>query len=653
MAADFSGYATKSGLKCSDGLTIMTDAFKINDGQRVPLVWQHQYNNPTNVLGHAILENRKDGVYAQCFFNDTEPAKQAKSLVKHGDVTSLSIYANKLVKQGMSVVRGVIREVSLVVSGANPGALIDNVVHGDDDDFTIVDDAVVYYPELKFELHHADDTTDKDDKVLVHADDTASKTVAEVFDTLSDEQKRLVYAMIGVALEQSATSGDDDTNSTQHDSKEGEQVPRNVFDQSQDKPKDQALSHADIQGIVADAQKVGSLKEAVEVYALKHGIEDIDVLFPDAKLLQDSPDFIKRRTEWVAGVLGGTKKNPFSRIKTIFADITQDAARAKGYIKGTLKQEEFFGVTRRTTTPTTIYKKQTLDRDDVLDITDFDIIVWLKGEMRLMLDEEIARAVLIGDGRAIESADKVKDPAGASDGAGIRSILNDHEMYVTTINVNVDDANSSPDEIVDGVVSGMRFYRGTGTPTFFTTLPVLTKLLLAKDTLGRRLYPTQAELASALMVDRIVTVEPMEEMTDLLGIIVNLQDYVLGADRGGEVSMFDDFDIDYNKMKYLTETRLSGALVKYKAAIVVKKTASSNVLVAPTVPTFVSSTGVVTIPTKTGVVYKNADTNATLSAGAQSALSAGATLKVHATPASGYYFESNAEDDWAFTRPAS
>jgi len=653
MAADFSGYATKNGLKCSDGRIITPNAFKISDGKSVPLVWQHQHSDPANVLGHAILENREDGVYAQGFFNNTPAAATAKALVKHGDVTALSIYANQLVQKGAEVLHGVIREVSLVLSGANPGALIDTVaVHGDDE-FHVADDVVVFYSELA--LEHSAASEEPDPEPVVHADPpSVDPTVAEVFDSLDEMQKQVVYAMISAALEQSATTGDDATNSTQHNSEEGEPVSRNVFDQTEDqnkKTEGATLSHADVKGIVADAMKIGSFKDAVEAYALKHGIEDIDVLFPEAKLLTDQPDFVKRRTEWVAKILGGARKSPFSRIKTVLADITQAEARAKGYIKGNLKQEEFFGVTKRTTTPTTVYKKQKLDRDDIVDITDFDVVTWLKGEMRLMLDEELARAVLIGDGRDVSDIDKIKDPAGASDGAGIRSILNDHEMYTTTLTVNIDDANSSPDEIVDAIVNGMRFYRGTGMPTFYTTLPVLTKLLLAKDTLGRRLYATQAELASALMVSDIVTVEPMEEVTDLLGVIVNLQDYVLGADRGGEVSMFDDFDIDYNQQKYLIETRLSGGLVKYKAALAIKKTAAANVLVAPNKPTFVPATGVVTIPTQTGVVYKNFDTSATLTAGAQSALASGASLNVLAVPASGYYFGSNAEDQWTFTRP--
>jgi hypothetical protein len=400
---------------------------------------------------------------------------------------------------------------------------------------------------------------------------------------------------------------------------------------------------------MTDAAKKGSLKSAAEDFALAHGIDNIDVMFPEVRLLTNEPDFQSRRMEWVNGVLTGTRKSPFSRVKTVLADITLDEARAKGYVKGTMKQEEFFGVTRRTTTPTTIYKKQKLDRDDILDITDFDVVAWMKSEMRLMLDEEVARAILIGDGRDVSSADKIKDPAGAADGAGVRSILNDHEIYTTTINVNIDDANSTADEIVDAIVNGMRFYRGTGRPTFYTTLPTLTRLLLAKDTLGRRLYPTQADLAAAMLVSDIQTVEPMEEMTDLLGIIVNLVDYNIGPDAGGQVSLFDFFDIDFNQQKYLIETRMSGALVKFRAAIAVKKTASANVLVDPLVPP--TQTGnTVSGANQTHVTYvaTGAAGAVTISSGSFALTTSNTPVTVQASPASGYYFASNAEDSWTF-----
>lgn len=696
MEADFSGYATKAGLKCSDGRTIMPEAFQHMDKKTVPLVWQHGHNSPDNILGHAVLEARPDGVYAHGFFNDLPQGQNAKKLVEHKDITQLSIYANQLVEKSKQVFHGVIREVSLVLAGANPGALIDNIAvrHTDGEVETLDDEAIIYtgvtieHAAKTYTTKHTSTSTDmvdgkvigtrtethestrtrddgtevdalaySDEEGVEHADGT---TVQDVYDSLSEEQKNLVHFMISKAIEASKTAshsdGADDTN-TEGDleHKEGsEGMPKNVFEQNATggtTTTQKTLSHEDVKGIVADAMRIGSLREAVQDYAVKHGIENIDILFPDAQLLNNTPEWEKRQTEWVAGVLNGTHHSPFSRVKTASADITVDEARAKGYIKGNMKKEEFFAVKSRVTTPTTVYKKQKLDRDDIIDITDFDVVAWLKGEMRLMLNEELARAILIGDGRDVADEDKIKDPVGATEGAGIRSILNDHELYVTTVNVNLGDASSSYNEIVEEVLLSRRFYKGTGLPTFYTTDNTMVRMLLAKDNYGRRLYNTKQELVAALMVADIVPVEVMETVPDLVGILVNLADYNVGADRGGEINMFDDFDIDYNQYKYLIETRVSGALTKLKSAIVVKNTAAANVLVAPTAPTFVKSTGVVTIPTKTGVVYKNADTNATLTAGAQTALASGATLNVIAVPASGYYFESNAEDEFSFTRP--
>lgn len=678
MEADFSGYATKAGLKCSDGRTITPEAFKHMDSMRVPLVWQHAHNSPDNVLGHAILEARPDGVYTKGYFNDTPQGKNARELVQHGDIDKLSIYANQLVEKGKTVLHGIIREVSLVLAGANPGAMIDyvRVAHGQGEVEVLEDEAVIY---TGLKIEHAEE---EEDETLEH------KTLQEVYDSMDEEQKGVVHYMIGAALEANAdnaekaaehsdtkvdeTKTDDDTkvdetkdeNKTDDD-KAGEgdlnhqegkgEMTRNVFDQNNDTKTElrHTLTQDDVKGIVQHAIKIGSLKDAVEDYALKHGIENIDLLFPDAQTLDDRPEFDKRRTEWVAGVLSGTRHSPFSRVKTLTADITQEDARAKGYIKGNYKVEEWFGVTKRTTSPTTVYKKQKLDRDDMLDITTFDVVAWLKQEMRLMLEEEIARAILIGDGREVSDLDKIKDPMGQADGVGIRSIANDHELFATTINVNVDDASSSYSEVVDAIMDGMEHYKGTGTPNFYTTIKTLNKFLQLKDGMGRRLYNTKAEVAAALGVREVVTVDPMNDEPSIVGIIVNLQDYNVGADRGGEVSMFDDFDIDYNQHKYLIESRLSGALVRIKSAVVVRKTAGTNVLVAPNEPTFIESTGVVTIPSKTGVVYKNDTTGATLTAGAQSALSAGQTLKVRAEAASGYYFGSNADDQWSFKRPSA
>jgi len=661
MEADFSGYATKAGLKCSDGLTITAEAFKHMDGMKLPLVWQHGHNKADNVLGHAKLEARGDGVYAYAFCNETPQGKNAKMLVEHGDITMMSIYANQLVKKGSVVTHGMIREVSLVLAGANPGAKIDWVsVRHSDGDIEALEDEAIIHTGLKFELEHAEEDTSSDE---------GDETLQDAYNNLSDEAKNVVHAMVEAALEltvksDAAEHSEDKADDSDGDDKktdegdlnhqEGADMSRNVFEQqgTDVEVKKHTLSHADVQGIMADAVKIGSLKEAAQNYALQHGIENLEVLFPDAQTLSNTPEWIKRRTEWVSGVLGGVRRSPFSRVRTILADITMEEARAKGYIKGNFKKEEFFSVTKRTTGPTTVYKKQKLDRDDVVDITDFDVVAWIKGEMRLMLEEELARAILIGDGRDVSDEDKIKDPVGQTDGLGIRSILNEHELFATVVNVNV---GATPDyyEVVKAVKRGMQFYHGTGTPTFYTTRPVLVEMLLTEDSFGRPRWETKEALAAALMVDRIVEVEVMQDHTDLFGIIVNLGDYNVGADKGGEVTLFDDFDIDYNQLKWLIETRISGALVKYKSALVVKRVSSSNVLATPVMPTFVESTGVVTIPTVTGVTYVNADTDATLTPGAQSALAEGATLNVLATADSGYYFATNAEDEWSFTRPAA
>jgi hypothetical protein len=581
---DFSGWATRANLKCSDGRTILPGAFAHQDKAQVPLVWQHGHNEPSNVLGHAVLENRDEGVYAFGYFNDSDAAQNAKILVHHKDITFLSIFANQLIEKAKQVSHGVIREVSLVLAGANPGALIDNIElqHADGDLVTIEDEAVIYTGEP---LKHGDesDKVDEEDDKKIEED---GPSVQDIYDAMSEEQKEVVHYMVGAAIETSAIPKTDPEGETEEvvehsDSKKtGEEEQRtmkmNVFEQKKGsgevKPQ---LSHDDIKGIVADATRIGSLKEAVQNYALKHGIDNIDILFPDARTITGTPEFDSRRTAWVTGVLNGTRHSPFSRIKSIVADITLEDARARGYIKGNLKKEEFFGLTKRVTTPATVYKKQKLDRDDIIDIADFDVVAWLKAEMRLMLDEEIARAVLIGDGRDVADEDKIKDPAGATEGAGIRSILNDHELYVATVEVNLEDVGSNPSEMVDAILLNMGVYKGSGQPTFYTTLPTVTRLLLAKDSLGRRLYRTTADLAAELGVANVVTVEVMEDEVGLLGIIVNLSDYTIGADRGGEVSMFDDFDIDYNQYKYLIETRVSGGLTKIRSAIVVRDTGAT------------------------------------------------------------------------------
>jgi hypothetical protein len=574
---DFSGWATKANLQCSDGRTILPDAFAHQDSTQVPMVWQHGHSQPSNVLGHARLEARDGSIYAYGFFNSTEQAKNAKTLVEHGDISALSIFANQLVEKGKRVSHGVIRELSLVLAGANPGALIDNIElqHADGDTVTLTDEAIIYTGETLNHGEEVEEQEEQEEQEEEHVEEENS-TVAQIYNNMNEAQKEVVHFMVGSALESSATSPDSQKDNPATHSESHEEEPttmkRNVFEQngSGKEVVKHKLTRSDQSAIFADAMRMGSLKEAAESYALKHGITDIDVLFPEVRPVDATPQFDTRRIEWVKEVLSSCSKTPFTRIKSLFADITVDEARAKGYIKGNLKKEEFFGVAKRITTPSTVYKKQKLDRDDILDITDFDVVAWLKAEMRVMLDEELARAILIGDGRDVDDEDKIKDPMGAAEGAGVRSVLNDHELYVHQATINLEDAGSNPSELVDAVVSNLQYYKGTGAPDLYTTLPRLTSLLLAKDTLGRRLYPTIGELTSALGVVEINTVQVMEDIPDLLGILVNLNDYTIGTDRGGDVSMFDFFDIDYNQYKYLIETRLSGALTKIRSAVVIR-----------------------------------------------------------------------------------
>ena len=561
MQPDFSGYATKSGLLCSDGRTIMPDAFKHQDKQRVPLVWQHGHGDVDNVLGHAVLEARPDGVYAYGYFNKTDRAQHAKELVQHGDISFLSIYANKLVERSKQVFHGAIREVSLVIGGANPGALIDYVsIQHSDGDITELDDEAVIFTGI--EISHSDVSKEKvnmdQQENLKHADN--DRTVGDVFNSMSDEQKNVVYFMIGAALEEAELEQSDDME---------EGMVHNVFEGGSDEVPQNALTHDDVKTIVADAARTGSLKQAAENFALSHGINDISILFPEARTLDARPEWDKRRTEWVADVLGATRKSPFSRIKTRSADLTHNEARAKGYIKGEMKKEEFFGLAQRTTGPTTVYKKQKLDRDDILDITDFDVVAWMKEEMRIMLDEELARAILIGDGREVSDVDKIKDPVGATDGVGIRSIANDNELYAIPVSVSLG-AEKDWNKLIDAIILNRSKYKGTGTPTFYTTEVVISNLLLLRDGEGRRLYRNIQEIAAELRVATLVPVEAMEGDTNLYGIVANLADYAVGADKGGEVALFDDFDIDYNQHKYLIETRVSGALTKLRSALVVR-----------------------------------------------------------------------------------
>lgn len=573
MKYDFSGWATKNNIKCSDGRTILKDAFKQHDGQTVPLVWNHQHNESANVLGHAVLENRDEGVYAYCTFNDTEAGKNAKLLVEHGDVTALSIYANQLKQKGSNVMHGTIREVSLVLAGANPGAFIDSVIrHGE----FCEDEAVIYTGE-ELTLQHADDPSDKADKKDKKGDDEVDnneKTIQDVFDTLNEEQKNVVYALIGQALEDkemAQSAIEENENNIEEDGGEQE-MKHNVFE-GRETENNNVLSHDAMETILKDAKRYGSLKESFLAHADSYGIKDIEWLFPDAKNVNTPPDFIKRDDSYVQKVMRGVHHVPFSRIKSMHADITADEARAKGYMKGKRKKEEVFTLLKRTTTPTTIYKKQKLDRDDVVDITDFDVVAWLKMEMRMMLDEEIARAILVGDGRLADSDDKINETC-------IRPISKDDDLYCVKAPVSVAAAATEDDiakAFIKTVIKSRKEYKGSGSPTLFTTEDVITNCLLLEDKNGRVIYDTVDKLATALRVKEIVAVEVMEgaktkvETVEkpLMAILVNLVDYYVGADKGGAVNMFDDFDIDYNQQKYLMETRCSGALVKPYSAVAV------------------------------------------------------------------------------------
>ena len=550
---DFSGWATRNDIKCSDGRTIRKNAFKDNDGQTVPLVWNHSHNDPANVLGHALLENRDQGVYAYCTFNNSELGQTAKELVEHGDVTSLSIYANKLKQNGGDVIHGAIREVSLVLAGANPGAYIDSVMtHGEESD----EEAVIFTGE-NISLSHAESEPQPEEKTEEEKTMAKEKTVQDVFNELTEEQKQVVYALIGQALED-AQDGED----------EGDyEMKQNVFD-NDEMNSGNVLSHSDMMDIISDAKRYGSMKDSFLAHTQNYGIENVDFLFPDPETLDVPPTFIQRDMGWVQKVMSGVHHTPFSRIKSMFADITADEARAKGYIKGNLKKEEVFTLLKRTTTPTTIYKKQKMDRDDVVDITDFDVIAWLKKEMRLMLDEEIARAILVGDGRLSSSDDKINE-------TNVRPILTDEDLYTVKANITVA-SNATGSEkakaFIDEVIRSRKDYKGSGNPTLFTTEDMVTECLLLEDSMGHKLYKSEAELATTLRVKEIVTVEVMEGVKDknshdVAGIIVNLADYNVGADKGGAVNMFDDFDIDYNQQKYLIETRCSGALIKPYSAI--------------------------------------------------------------------------------------
>lgn len=688
--ADFSGYATKVGLKCSDGRTIMRGAFSHQDKTTVPLVWQHSHDDPKNVLGHAVLEEREDGVYAHAYFNDTPEAKHAKTLVEHGDVVSLSIYANGLKEKSKQVFHGVIRELSLVLSGANPGALIDQVRIAHSDDFieTLDDEAIIY---TGLELQHDDLQTDDEsnDETVEHADTASAdaeteEPLGDILDSMSEKQKHAMNYVLEKALEEqakelgdgkdtaaqhSADTESEDARSDDSNTDEGDlthqegttSMTKNLFDQAAAGGGDtKTLSHSDFADIMADAKKRGSFKEALNE-ALQHGnlkeeylahatnaagqtvdygIADIEFLFPEAKLDSAGLQIYSRRQEWVKDVLDNVKKLPFAKVRTLVADITADEARAKGYMKGNKKKEEVIKLLRRSTGPATIYKKQKLDRDDVLDIgNDIDIVAWLKVEIRLMLEEELARAILVGDGRSDLSEDRIKDPEGALSGEGIRSILHDDPFYAIPAPLA---PNTSPKDMVKELVRARSKYRGSGKPTLFIDDAMLTDILLEEDKFGRPLYENEQSVADKLRVSKIVVVDVFSEYEDLVAIMVNLVDYSIGTNKGGELTSFEDFDIDFNQHKYLQETRLSGGLNKPLSAIVVKRATGTSV--TPAAPSFNGATNTVTIPATAGVVWEG---NGVTWAPGDHVITE--TTEVAAAPDEGYYFPANTTRDWTFT----
>ena len=584
---DFSGWATRSNIKCSDGRTIMNDAFKENNGQKVPLVWNHQHDDPSEVLGHALLENRSDGVYAYCKFNNTESGQNAKALVQNGDVDKLSIYANKLKTVANNVIHGCIREVSLVLAGANPGAYIDSViVHGEGSE--IEEEGVIYTNENIDVIEHADSSDDKEPKkdekeetVKMENKDPENKeeqkkdkTVQEVFDTLNEEQKNAVYAIVGQAVEDAKKDSSDDEENNKKEG-ESEDMKHNVFDKDDNQ---EVLMHSEmINEAIRDAKKYGSMKESFLAHAEANNMENYEILFPDATELYKEPRVIEEDRSWVAKVMNKVHHTPFSRVKTTFGRMSETEARAKGYIKGNLKTDIKMSFLNRVTTPTTVYIKNDIDRDDVIDITDFDIVAWQKREMRKNLDKELALAMLLGDGRNVSDPNKINEQ-------NIRPVIKDNEMYTIQYTVtdgvdynNANNSHSENDSVTKGVIraaiKSRKQYKGSGRPTFYTTEDLLTDMLLIEDQNGRLIYDSIQKLCTALRVDEIVTIPEMEgeAYKDIYGIIVNMADYTAGADKGGSVNMFDDFDIDYNQMKYLMETRMSGALTVPYSAIVLKK----------------------------------------------------------------------------------
>lgn len=703
IKADFGGWATKADLECTDGLTIGLGAFAHQDGKKVPLVWSHKHDDPELVLGHAILKNMEGHTYSDLYFNPKSPkALATRLMIEHGSLDSLSIWANQLKKVGKRVVHGMIREVSVVLSGANPGAKIDfvNLHHSDWEDDFDNEEALI---QMGLKLEHDGVALDVDPAEEKKAVEKAAEAVAhaagdaksaqDVYDSMTTEQQEFLHQSIALVLTgknmEHSSASEDNAHIAHKEGTEEMTSTRNAFEnQNKEGAGGDTLAHSDIlvhgdTGVLVGQSPDGdtvthvkgdvlnqifhtakedrkSMRQVAREYAreqdeLQHGITNMGVLFPDAKAIDDVPQLLKRRTEWVSGVLSAVSRRPFARIKTIYADITGEEARARGHLKGGLKVEEYFGLAKRVTTPTMVYKRQKLDREDILEITDYNVVAFMKGEMRLMTDEEIARAILIGDGRA-DGPDKIKDPGGAVlEGAGIRSIYNDHELYAPRATVNLQDAvarGEGADKINEAIAE---HYKGSGSPVFYSTLSKIGKMVRERDADGRRLYRNRTELAEEMGVSAVIPVEVMETIPELVGIVVNLSDYVVGTNQGGELTLFDDFDLDYNQQIYLLETFLSGALRVLKSAVVIIDAGVANAaaaLVLPAEPDFDASSGELTITDQAGVVYKHGVTTLN-AAGSPYELDPEESWTVNAIPASNaYYFASSDDDEWTFTADA-
>lgn len=640
--SDFSGYATRAGVKCADGRIIEPQAFVHNDGDTVPLVWQHGHNSPSNILGHAVLELKDDGVYAYGFFNDSEKAVDAKESVRHGDIRRMSIYANNLRETDNLVHSGVIREVSLVIAGANPGATIDNVTiqHGNDFIEVVEDKAIIHSGENI-------NPTDEGDNMPEDQNETGDKTLQDILDDMTEEQREAVDYLVGAAIEsvqgENVDDDDDDDDDEDDDSsaahsalthadKDPSSMSHNLFEQSGNSSKQtigDILSPDQISGILHDAMEGGSLKHALEQFALQHSVTNIEGLFPQHKL-DGGVQVFDRQNEWVTKVLNGVRKIPMTRIRTVIADMTPEEARAKGYVKGNQKIEQVFGWLKRETDATTVYKKQSIDRDDLLDITDFDIVAFFWTEMRGKLMEALAEAILIGDGRSAMDPDKINEDR-------IRPIASDIDFYAPKVTLP---SNADPRDIVKAIIRSRKDYRGSGNPTLFTTTDFITDLLLIEDRNQRRIYETVDSLKSALRVSDVVEVEYFNQDPTVVGILVNLSDYTVGTNKGGEITRFDDFDIDFNKYKYLIETRISGSLTKPMSAIVIKR--EEGDVATPQSPSFNSDTNEIQIPTTSGVIYSIKGETVT------GVVEIDEVTQVDASATSGHYIPNNTITSWTF-----